>query len=55
MLQSFLEQATKYSQDIEGGRDLGSRGEREGKMGAGSGMRGDRDDIQRVRKLNRGV
>jgi hypothetical protein len=41
MLQSFLEQATKYSQDIEGGRDLGSRGEREGKMGAGSGMRGD--------------
>ena len=25
------------------------------KGGAGSGMRGDRDDIQRVKNLNRGV
>jgi hypothetical protein len=27
------------------GRDLGGREEREGEKGAGSGMRGDRDDI----------
>ena len=31
------------------------RKEGKGKVGAGSGVRGDRGDLQRVRKLNRGV
>jgi hypothetical protein len=35
-------------QEVEGGRDLGGREEREGeKRGAGSGMGEDKDDIQR--------
>jgi len=34
---------------------LGGREKGEGKMGAGSGMGGDWDDIQSVRKLNRSV
>ena len=33
MLQSFLEGRTKYSQEVEGGRDLGGREEEEGKEG----------------------
>jgi hypothetical protein len=40
--------------EVEGGRDLGER-EEERKRGAGSGMGGDRSDIQRVRRLNRSV
>ena len=41
--------------EVEGGRDLGGREEEEGKKRrAGSGMGGD-GDVQRVRKLNRGV
>jgi hypothetical protein len=34
---------------------LGYRGERRGKRGAGSAMEGDWNDIQKVRKLNRGM
>jgi hypothetical protein len=34
MLQCFLEGGTKYSQEVEGGRNLGGREEREGKMGS---------------------
>jgi hypothetical protein len=33
MLQSFLEEGTKYAQEVEGGRDLGEREEMEGKKG----------------------
>ena len=54
-LWSFLEGRTKYSQEVEGGRDLGGIEEEKGKGGAASGMGGNGDDIQRVRKLNRGV
>jgi hypothetical protein len=54
MLQSFLEEGTKYSGEVKGGRDLLGIEEGRGK-GAGSGMRGDRDDIERVRNLNTGV
>ena len=52
MLQSYLEGGTKYSWEVEGGRDLVGIEE---KKGSGSGMRGDRDDIQTVKNLNRGV
>jgi hypothetical protein len=54
MLQSFLEGETKYSQEVEGGRGLEGREEGEGEMEQGSGIRGDRHDIQRARYLNRG-
>ena len=54
MLQS-LEGRTKYSQMVEGGRDLGGIEEEKGKGGAASGMGGNGDDIQRVGNLNRGV
>jgi hypothetical protein len=41
---------------VEGGRDLGGRQEAEGKKrGEEPGMGGDGGDVQRVRKLNRGV
>jgi hypothetical protein len=33
MLQSFLEGGTKYSQEVEGGRDLGGIEERGGEKG----------------------
>jgi hypothetical protein len=33
MLQSFLEGGTKYSQELQGGKDLGGREVGEGKMG----------------------
>ena len=33
MLQSFLEGKTKYSQEVDGGRDLGGREEGEGERG----------------------
>jgi hypothetical protein len=50
---SFLERGSNYSQDVEGGRDLGGKKEDEGKRGAESGMQGgDRDNIQ---KSNRGM
>ena len=57
MLQSFLERETKYLQEVEGGWDFGGRveGEGEGEQGTGSSMEEDRDDRERVRKLNRGV
>ena len=52
---SVLRRGNKI-QEIEGRKDLGGREEGEGeKEGAESGMGGDRDDIQRVRNLNRGV
>jgi hypothetical protein len=42
--------------EVEGRRDLGGKEEGEwGKRGAGSSMRGDGDDIQRVRNLSRGA
>ena len=53
MLQSFLAGGTKFLEDIVGGRDFRGREDREGV--AGTGMGGDRDDIQQVRNLNRGV
>jgi hypothetical protein len=53
MLQSILERGTKYSWEIDGERDLGWREEGEEKRGAGSGMGGDRDAIQRIRNLNK--
>jgi hypothetical protein len=55
MFQSFLEGGAKYSQEVEGRRDLGRREEGRGKFGARSGMEGDEDDILRVRNLNRCV
>jgi hypothetical protein len=57
ILQSFLEGGTKYSQKIEGGRDLGGRKEKDGgNEETVLGMGGDLGDgIQRVRKKNRGV
>jgi hypothetical protein len=33
MFQSFLEGGTEYSQEVEGGRDLGGREEEEGEKG----------------------
>jgi hypothetical protein len=48
MLQSFLEGGTKYSMKVKGRRDLGGRGEIGEKRGAGSGMGGDRDDVQKI-------
>jgi hypothetical protein len=53
MLRSFIEGLIKYSQEVEVRRDLG--GLEEGERGAGLGMGGDREHIQRVRNLNRGV
>ena len=54
MFQSFIEQGTK-SLELEGGRDLAGREEGEGKRGAGAGIRRERRDIQRIRKLNRNI
>jgi len=51
-LQSYLEGGTKI---VMGGMDLGGSEEGEGERWTGSGMEGDRDDIQRVRNLNGGV
>ena len=55
MLQTILEGRTKYSWKVEDGRDWEGREEKERHQGAGSIVVGERDDIQRVRKLNRGV
>jgi hypothetical protein len=55
LLQSFLEEGIKYSGELEGRNDLGGRAEWEREMGAGSGMRGDKEDIQRVRNFNKVV
>jgi hypothetical protein len=52
MLQYYLEGVIKQLQKVEGRRDLKGK---EGRKRAGSGMGGDGGDIQRVRKLNRGV
>jgi hypothetical protein len=50
MLQPFLEEGTKYSWGVEGGRDLRGSEKGEGKRLEGSGIRGDKwDDIQSVR------
>jgi hypothetical protein len=38
MLQSFLEGGTKYSQEVDDGRDLGGREKGDKKRGTGSGM-----------------
>jgi len=53
MFQSFLEGGTKYLHEVKHGRDLG--GTKEERKGAGSCIGGNRDDIQRVRKLNTDV
>jgi hypothetical protein len=45
----------KLTKEVEGGKDLGGRKERKGKMGTGSGVRGDGGEEQNFRKLNRGV
>ena len=55
MLQSYLEGGTKNSWEETGVRDLGGEEEGEEKRGAGSGMGRDGGDIQRVRKLNKGM
>ena len=62
MLQSYLEEGTKLSTEVLGGRDLRGREETERKemrqrenRWEESGMGGDGRDVQRVRKLNSGV
>jgi hypothetical protein len=52
---SYIEEGTKQPWEVECGKDLGEIEEGERKRGAGSSMRGDRGDVQRVRKLNRGI
>jgi hypothetical protein len=54
-LLSYLEGKTKKSEELEGGRDLGGREEGERKWGTGSGMGGEGEEVQRVRKLYRGT
>jgi hypothetical protein len=54
MLESFLE-GGKILRGDRGWEELDRREEGDEKNEAGSGMRGYRDDIVRVRKLNRGV
>ena len=54
MLQSDLEGGTIESREVEDGRDLGGREERKGKKRGRISIGGD-GDVQRVRKLNRGV
>ena len=49
MLQSFLEGGTKYSQEVEGGRDLGEREEQGRKGGQDQAWEETQDDRQRVR------
>ena len=52
----FLRRGNKIITGGRGWEELGrKRGRRGRKWGPGSGMRGDRDDIRRVRNLNRGV
>jgi hypothetical protein len=51
MLQFYLEGGTKESREVEGGRKRREGGER----GAEPGMGGDGGDVQRERKMNRGV
>jgi hypothetical protein len=52
----LLRRGIVFSQEIEGRRDLEGREKGEREKGAGSGMGGDGDDIQRrVMDLNRGV
>jgi hypothetical protein len=50
----LLRRGTKHSQEEQGGRDLGGIEEGEGRSGQDQ-LEGDKNDIQRVRKLNRGV
>jgi hypothetical protein len=55
MLQS-LECGPKYSQEVESWRDLGGREDWEGEKGDEElGMIGEKDDIPRIRNLNRDV
>jgi hypothetical protein len=51
MLQYYIEQGTKQSQDIEGQRNLGGREEGDGKKVAETGIRRDRIEVQRFKKL----
>jgi hypothetical protein len=55
MLQSHLEGGTKLSQDAEGGRYEGGRGETDRKSGTGSGMGWDRREAQRTKRMNRNM
>ena len=55
ILQSFLEGETKYSQEVEFGRDLEEREEGEQKIRGRIRYGRRQGDIQRVRKLNRVV
>ena len=55
MRQSYLEGETIQSREVEAERELGGRRRERGKRGAESGMGGDGRDVQRVRKLIRGV
>jgi hypothetical protein len=51
-----LRRKNKILRGSRGWEGLGrKRGGEEGKDGAGSGMERDRNDIQRVRNLNRGI
>jgi hypothetical protein len=50
MLKSYLEGGTKQSWEAEEGR-----GEEEERRRAGSGMRGDRREAQRARRMNRNI
>jgi hypothetical protein len=51
----LLIRGNKMIKEVEGGRDLGRREMGERKKGEESGMGEDGEDVQRVRKLNRGV
>ena len=51
----LLRRGNKIIKRSRGERDVRGRKEGEGKRGAESGMGGDGGDVQRVRKLNRGV
>lgn len=54
LLSSVLLRKGNKTQEVEGGKDLGGR-EEEGERGARSDMGGDKDDVQRVRKLISGM
>jgi hypothetical protein len=45
----------KIIMEVEGWRNMGRREEGRGKKGVGSGVRGERGDVERVNKLNRRV
>jgi hypothetical protein len=55
MFQSFLEEGTKYSSEVEGGTREEERKRVGGKRGSGSGIGGEEDDVQKIRNLSRGV